>query len=99
MDKSKILSILGLCQRANRLVSGEEMSLDKIKSNQAKLVILANDAGYNTTKRVTDKSKTSQVQVINVFSSDEISKAIGKSNRKVLAIKDQGFAKKIISLL
>ncbi|QWB99619.1 YlxQ-related RNA-binding protein [Mycoplasmatota bacterium] len=99
MDKDKILSALGLCQRANLLVSGEEMSLEKIKSNQAKLVILATDAGFNTTKRVTDKSKTYHVQVIDILTSDEISKAIGKANRKVIAIKDQGFAKKIKSLL
>ncbi len=85
--------------RANRLISGEEMSLEKIKSSQAKLVFLASDAGPNTSKRVRDKSKTYQVQVIDAFSTDELSKAIGKTNRKVIAIKDQGFAKKIISLL
>lgn len=99
MDKVKILSLLGLCQRARQLTSGEEMSLERIKSNQAKLVILANDAGVNTTKRVTDKSKSYHAQVINIFSTDELSKAIGKENRKVIVINDRGFAKKIISLL
>ena len=91
--------MLGLCQRARQLVSGEEMSLDLIKKNQAKLVILANDAGVNTTKRVKDKAKTYNTQVVDSFSSDELSKAIGKINRKVITIKDHGFAKKIISLL
>lgn len=99
MDKDKILSILGLCQRARQLVSGEEMSLDLIKKNKAKLVILASDAGINTTKRVSDKAKTYNTQVIDAFTSDELNKAIGKINRKVITIKDYGFAKKIISLL
>jgi len=85
--------------RANRLISGEEMSLDKIKSQKARLVFLASDAGFNTSKRVSDKANTYQVQIIKDFTSDELSKAIGKSNRMVIAIQDAGFAKKIISLL
>lgn len=98
MDKEKILSLLGLCQRANRLVSGEEMSLELIKKQQAKLVLLANDASDNTQKRIRDKSAYYQVPLIDEFSSDLLSKAIGKTNRKVVVIKDKGFAKKIISL-
>lgn len=99
MLKKKVLSMLGMCQRANRLVSGEDMSLTLIKKSQAKLVFLASDAGPNTKKRITDKSKTYQVRLVNDFSSDELSDAIGKINRKVVAIKDIGFAKKMISLL
>lgn len=99
MNKTKILSLLGLCQRANRLVSGEDMSLTLIKKNQAKLVFLASDAGPNTRKRVTDKSKTYKARLIDVLSTDELSDAIGKTNRKVMVVKDAGFAKKMISLL
>jgi ribosomal protein L7Ae-like RNA K-turn-binding protein len=99
MDKEKVLSLLGLCQRANRLVSGEDMSLAAIKNKQAKLVFLAQNAGPNTSKRICDKSSTYDVPVIDVFDSDELSKSIGKSNRKVLVVKDAGFAKKMLSLL
>lgn len=98
MNKTKILSLLGLCQRANRLVSGEDMSLALIKNSQAKLVFLANDAGFNTSKRIRDKSSSYPVPVIDTFSSDELSNAIGKLNRKVIVIKDSGFAKKMLSL-
>lgn len=99
MDKSRILSLLGLCQRANRLVSGEDMSLTLIKKNQANLVFLASDVGPSTKKRVLDKSNTYHVTVIDLFSTEELSNAIGKENRKVLVIKDRGFTKKILSLL
>jgi len=99
MNKNKVLSLLGLCQRANRLVSGEDMSLAVIKKKQAKLVFLANDAGVNTSKRIRDKSTSYDVHVIDLFSTDELSGAIGKSNRKVLVVKDQGFANKMIELL
>jgi ribosomal protein L7Ae-like RNA K-turn-binding protein len=46
-----------------------------------------------------DKSKFYGVDVVQSFSSDELSNAIGKSNRKVIAIKDKGFADKMKSLL
>lgn len=99
MNKDKVLSLIGLCQRARLLVSGEEFSLDKIKNNQARLVFLAKDASQNTSKRILDKSKFYGVDVVQSFSSDELSNAIGKSNRKVIAIKDKGFADKMKSLL
>ncbi|MGM0495032.1 MAG: YlxQ-related RNA-binding protein [Bacillota bacterium] len=97
--KTKILSLIGLCQRANRLVSGENFALEKIKNNKAKLIFLASDAGKNTTKRIKDKANFYNIFVIEDFSTEELSNAIGKINRKVVAITDKGFAKKIMDLL
>ncbi len=98
MNKEKVLNLLGLCQKAKLLVSGEMFTLEKIKSNRAKLVFLANDAGPNTTKRIRDKSEYYHVEIIDTFSSDELSQAIGKKNRMALAIIDIGFARKIKQL-
>lgn len=98
MNKSKILSLLGLCQRARLLTSGEEMSLERIKNKGAKLVFLASDAGFNTQKRIRDKSSFYEVPIIDSFTSEELSQAIGKSNRKVLVVKDSGFAKEMMRL-
>lgn len=95
MSKQELINLIGLCQKAKRLVSGEMFALEKIKSNQAKLVFLANDAGFNTTKRVKDKSLFYQVEVIDSLNTDELSMAIGKNNRKVIAILDKGFAEKM----
>jgi ribosomal protein L7Ae-like RNA K-turn-binding protein len=95
MSKDLILQMLGLCQRARKLVSGETFVLEKIKSNEAKIVFLASDAGLNTTKRTTDKCEFYHVEIINSFNTEELSQAIGKSNRKVIAVTDRGFAEKI----
>jgi ribosomal protein L7Ae-like RNA K-turn-binding protein len=35
------------------------------------------------------------VEIINSFNTEELSQAIGKSNRKVIAVTDRGFAEKI----
>lgn len=95
MNKTHVLSLLGLAFKASKLVTGEEMSLVRIKSKKAYLVFLASNAGPNTTKRVTDKCAFYNITLLNLFTSDEISNAIGKDNRMVIAITDFNFAKLI----
>jgi len=97
MNNSKILGHIGLAARARKLTSGEDQVLDSIRSKRAKIVFLASDAGINTTKRITDKCAYYQIMLINDLSSDDITKAIGKENRKVIAIIDQQFAQMIKS--
>ncbi|BDD39412.1 YlxQ-related RNA-binding protein [Streptococcus ruminantium] len=96
--KQKILNLIGLAQRAGRLISGEELVVEAIQKGQAKLVFLANDAAVNLSKKVTDKSYTYQVEVVTVFSTLELSAAVGKA-RKVLAVTDAGFTKKMRSIM
>ncbi len=96
--KQQVLNLLGLAQRAGRLISGEELVVDAIRKGQVKLVFLAQDAGPNLTKKITDKSKTYQVEVVTAFSTLELSIAVGKS-RKVLAVTDAGFTKKMRSIM
>ncbi|SUN79624.1 ribosomal protein L7A family protein [Streptococcus milleri] len=98
MNKQKLANLLGLAQRANRIISGEELVVRAIQDGKAKLVFLANDASPNLTKKITDKSHYYKVEVSTVFSTLELSTAVGKS-RKVLAITDAGFTKKMRSLM
>ena len=91
----EVLKLLGLANRAKKVITGEDFCLEAIRKNQAKYLFLASDAGVNTTKRITDKAKFYNVEVDTSFTSIELSGAIGKDNRKVIAITDIGFAKKI----
>jgi len=93
MNKQRTLQNIGLAMRAKALITGEEFSLVEIKKKAAYLVFLASDAGVNTAKRITDKCLFYEVPLITDFTSDELNKAIGKENRKVLAITSQKFAK------
>ncbi|RGT61505.1 YlxQ-related RNA-binding protein [Streptococcus anginosus] len=98
MNKQKLANLLGLAQRAGRIISGEELVVKAIQDRKAKLVFLANDAAPNLTKKITDKSYYYKVEVSTVFSTLELSTAVGKA-RKVLAITDAGFTKKMRSLM
>jgi len=99
MNKSKILSTLGLAMRAQKLISGEEFSIELIRKQRAYLVFLASDAGKSTTKRVTDKTRFYNVKLNHELTCSEISQAIGKRNRKVITITNKDFADLLESII
>ena len=92
MNKAKVLSDLGLAMRAGKLILGEESVLEAIKENRARLAFLASDTGSTTAKRIQDKSAFHEVQLCREFTTEELSSAIGKDNRKVIAVTDRNFA-------
>lgn len=98
MNKTEALNMLGLAMRAGKLVTGEEMTLKEIRNEKAALVIVASDAGKNTQKKIKDKSSYYEIPLLDAFSADEISAAIGKP-RMVIGILDQGFARKVQELI
>ena len=91
----KVLQLLGLAFKAKKVISGEDFCVEGIRKNEIKYLFLANDAGVNTTKRITDKASYYNVVLDTRFTSSELSNAIGKKNRMVVGITDIGFAKKI----
>lgn len=99
MSEAKILQLLGLAQRAGRIVSGEELVLDTVRSNKCKLVILAIDGSDNTKKKFYDKCDSYGVKLIELADRYKLGSAIGKEKRVVIGIIDQGFAKKVQELL
>ncbi len=82
---------LGLALRASKLTTGTDQVVRAVQSGKAHLVFLASDAAANTTKKITDKCQFYQVEVSTIFDSETLSKAIGKSNIKCVAILDKGF--------
>ncbi|WP_295746500.1 YlxQ-related RNA-binding protein [uncultured Limosilactobacillus sp.] len=94
----QVLQLLGLAKRAGQLTSGEPSVVKAIRNDEARLVVLASDAGAATAKKVTDKCHYYQVALTTAFTANEISAAVG-AQRKVLAVTQSGFAKKMTSLL
>ncbi len=98
MDK-RILSFFGLAQRSGNLITGEDTCEYHIKKGHIRLLIVAQDASENTKKKFKDMCEFRGIQHIVFGERDELSAAIGKSNRAVYAIKDTAFANKIYSLI
>lgn len=97
-NKQKQLNLLGLSLRAGMLESGSQSVMVAIRNQSAKLVVIADDASTNTKKQFLDKCEYYQIPAYILFSSVEISAAIGKE-RTVCAFTDDGFAQSFKKLL
>jgi ribosomal protein L7Ae-like RNA K-turn-binding protein len=99
MNQQPWKSLLGLAARARKIISGEELVVKEIQRNKVMLVLLSNDASKNTEKKITDKCSYYKIPVRRVENRFELGQAIGKDARVVIGIQDEGFAKKLNTLL
>lgn len=83
---------LGLAYRARKISVGTDTVVFKISSKKAKLVLLANDAAIHTTTKIKNKTNFYGIELNEKYDSETLSKALGKTNIKVVSVNDQGFA-------
>ncbi|MGM7635801.1 YlxQ family RNA-binding protein [Bacillus sp. Hm123] len=99
MKQPQWVGLLGLANRARKIISGEELTVKEIQRGQAKLILLSMDASPNTKKKIQDKANFYRVPVRWVDDRYVLGQAIGKEARVVLAVLDSGFANKLSTLL
>ncbi|MGR3763901.1 YlxQ family RNA-binding protein [Rossellomorea sp. NS-SX7] len=99
MKQDRWMSLLGLANRARKIISGEELVIKEVRSGRAKLVLISKDASANTHKKVTDKCKSYHVPVRFVEDRYILGNSIGKEARVVVALSDKGFADKLSEML
>jgi ribosomal protein L7Ae-like RNA K-turn-binding protein len=92
-------NLLGLAARAGKVISGEELVVKSIQKQNAKIVLLSKDASENTKKKVTDKCLFYNIDFVWIEDRNALGKAIGKEQRVVVAVNDQGFSKGLKELL
>ena len=90
----RVLSMIGLCKKAGRLVSGVPMVCEALRDGRVQLVVYASGASENSLKRVCDKAKTYSGQAIAVETDPEtLAQRIGKTGAvAAVGIADAGFA-------
>lgn len=95
----RILSFLGICRRAGKLVIGADPSVESIQKRRAKLIIFASDFSQRSAAPVLAAADEYNIKTLTINrSKDELSFAIGKLCG-VLSIEDEGFADKLIVLI
>ena len=93
----RALSMLGLCARAGKLISGEKACLQSIRAGGVYAVLLDAGAAGNAVKSITDACTYHNVVLLRA-PEFELGDAIGKPGRMVVGITDQRFADRIIQL-
>jgi ribosomal protein L7Ae-like RNA K-turn-binding protein len=90
---NKVLNLLGIARRAGKLIMGTDSLIKVLPSKKIKLIFIAKDASLATIDKIDKKAYFYQVQVVNIFTTDELSKALGVGSIKIIGIADEGFAK------
>ena len=89
----EMLGLLGLCFRAGRLVCGDDAVADTVAAGEARLLLLAGDAGAGICRRVAYHQENRGVPVIQVdCSAADMGQALGRRPTAVCCITDVGFA-------
>lgn len=99
MINNKLLGLLGICAKAGKVVSGADACLEEMKSNNIKLLIIAEDASDKTKKNYIFYGDKYNIQVAIAGSVDDLSKAIGKKNRAIIGIKDINLSTEIQKII
>ena len=96
MQNDRVLNLIGLAQKAGKVVSGEFMTEKAVKTGEAALVILAEDASENTQKKFRNMCEFYQVPLRIHAENVYLGHAMGKELRASLAVVDNGFAQAIM---
>ena len=93
--KDKVLSMLGLAARSRNVVSGGFATEQAVKCGKASLVIIAEDASGNTRKKYSNMCGFYEVPCAFHGTKAVLGHSMGKEERSVLAVTDEGFADSI----
>ena len=101
-DELNILRFLGLAARAGKVISGFDQVEASLRKGTAKLLIISTDISKNTLSRLLDIGAKGDVTMPDAYSFStkfELGKAIGRPDRAIVAVTDQGFADKLSAML
>lgn len=99
MQRSKVLSYLGLATRAGRVSSGEFCVERSVRQHRAKMVIVSEDASEASKKNFRNICTYYKVPLYFFGSREELGAACGKETRVSVAIEDEGLADAAIRVI
>lgn len=99
MDEARIYQLIGICQKAKKMISGEFPCKKAVLDNNAYLVIVAKDASDNTKKLFKDKCGYRNIQCIVWGEKEKLGNILGKDQRAVVAILDKKLGIKLSEMI
>ena len=92
MKPDRVLSMLGIAEKAGSVQSGEFCTENAIKSGKAALVNVPQDASDNTKKKFENMCEFPQIPFAVYGTKEELGHHIGKEFRASLAVTNEGIA-------
>lgn len=95
MNNKKILGLIGLATRARKICFGADSVELEIKKKKVYLIIVATDASERSKEKFKKLGENYNIPIILEGEIEILSKAIGKSNKAIIGIKDINLANEI----
>ncbi len=92
----KIDGLLGIAKRSGHLASGQDMTLECIRAEQAYLCIVATDASDNTKKRFKDSCTYYDVPYFEYLDKEGLGHLIGREVCASMCITDKGLSDAVL---
>lgn len=100
MEKDKVLHLLGIARKANRLAIGEEPAGIACRSGKARLLLVAMDAGAHTVRRAASFCRSGKPAWIQIeLTKEELGNGLGCNACALCAVLDPALAKSVVELL
>lgn len=99
MTNNKVFGLIGLSAKAGKIAYGSDAVEETIKKRKAQLVLVAQDSASRTKENFRILCEKNNIKYIVFGEKESISKAIGKSNKAVIAIKDKNLSSEIYKLI
>ena len=92
MEHDKLLSMLGICRKAGRLILGADAVAESINKGDAYIVLLTHDLSRRSEKKIAAAAVHKSIKVLKIpLSMDDIGALIGKASG-IIAVTDKGLA-------
>jgi ribosomal protein L7Ae-like RNA K-turn-binding protein len=100
MNRSEkaVLSMIGLATKAGKTITGNDACMTAIKRDKVRLILIATDASQKTKDPIINLCSHYDTVCKEFSTRDELGNFTGKNNRAMVAITDDGFAKRILEL-
>ena len=93
MDKSEILTLLGLMRRSGHLAVGADDAAESCARGRARLLLLPDDAAGNTVRWMESAGQQKEVPILRPgFDKQALGEALGVGTCSAAAVCDTGFA-------
>ena len=99
MINNKVYGLLGLATKAGKITFGTESCIDMIDKRKEKLIIVAEDSSERTINKFKEKCIQNNIDFYVYGKKEDLSRAIGKTNKTVVGIKDKNLAGAIKKIL
>lgn len=97
--QDKILNMLGLAFKSGKTVCGDFAAETYLKKHTVPLMFLAGDGGGDNSGKYRMLAERKSINIVDIFTKEELGGAVGKERNVVILITDRGFSKAIEKLL